>query len=61
MTLKGDTKSKGKLTRGFKNDFRNLINFHVSSRKSKNLHFDGLLSSKAYQDLDEKEQKSYVS
>ena len=41
MTLKGDIKLKGKLTRGLKNDIRNLVNFHVSSWKSDNLHFDG--------------------
>ena len=61
MTLKGDAKFKGKLTRVFKNDARNLIDFHASSRKSGNFHFDGLLLSKAYKDLDEKVQKSYVS
>ena len=61
MTLKGDAKLKGKLTRGLKNDIRNLVNFHVSSRKYENLHFDGLLLSKAYKVLDEKVQKSYVS
>ena len=61
MTLKGDGKFKGKLTRGLKNGIRNLDNFHASSRKSENLHFDGLLLSKAYKVLDEKEQKSYVS
>ena len=61
MTLKGDAKFKGKLTCGLKNDIRNLVNFHASSRKSENLHFDGLLLSKAYKDLDEKVQKSYVS
>ena len=33
---------------------RNLINFHASSRKSENLHFDGLVLSKAYKVLDEK-------
>ena len=48
MTLKGDAKFKGKLTRGLKNDIRNLVNFHASSRKSENLHFDGLLLSKVY-------------
>ena len=32
---------------------RNLANFHASSRKSKNLHFDGLVLSKAYKVLDE--------
>ena len=61
MTLKGDAKFKGKLTCSLKNNFRNLLNFHASSWKSGNLHFDGLLLSKAYKDLDEKVQKSYVS
>ena len=61
MTLKGDAKFKGKLTRGLKNDIRNLVNFHVSSGKSENLHFNGLIFSKAYKALDEKVQKSYVS
>ena len=37
MTLKGDAKCKGKLTRGLKNDIRFLVNFHASSRKSGNL------------------------
>ena len=37
MTLKGDAKFKGKLTPGLKNGIRNLVNFHVSSRKSENL------------------------
>ena len=60
MTLKGDVKFKGKLTRGFKNDIRNLINFYASSRKSENLHFDRLLLSKAYKVLNEKVQNSYV-
>ena len=61
MTLKGDAKFTGKLTCSFKNDLRNLVSFHASSRKSGNLHFDGLLLSKAYKDLDENIQKSYVS
>ena len=43
MALKGDAKFKGKLTRGLTNDIRNLVNFHVSSRQSENLDFDGLL------------------
>ena len=59
MTLKG--KFKGKLTRGLKNDTMNLVNIHASSRKSENLLFDGLLLSKAYEVLDEKVRKSYVS
>ena len=49
MTLKGHEK----LTRGLKNDIRNLVNFHASSRKSENFHFDGLLLSKAFNVLDE--------
>ena len=61
MTLKGDAKFTGRLTCGLKSDIRNLINFHVSSRKSDNFHFDWILLSKAYKDLDEKIQKSYVS
>ena len=61
MTLKGDAKFKGKLTCGLKNDIRNLVNFHASSRKSENLHFDWMLLSKAYKDLDEKVKKSSAS
>ena len=61
MKLKGDAKFKGKVTRGLKNDIRNFVNFHESSRKSENLHFDWLLLSKAYKVLDEKLQKSHVS
>ena len=60
MTLKGDAKFKGKLACGLKNDIRNLVNFHSSSRKSENLHFDWILLSKAYKHLDENIQKSYV-
>ena len=61
MTLKQDARLKVKLTRGLKNDIRNLVNFDASSRKSENLHFDELILSKAYKVLDENEQKSYAS
>ena len=61
MTLKGDPEFKGKLTCGLKNDSRNSVKFHSSSRKSGNLHFDGLFLSKAYKDLDEKVKKSSAS
>ena len=57
----GDAKFKGKLTCDLKNDIRNLVNFHASSPKSGNLHFDWILLSKAHKDLDEKVQKGYVS
>ena len=58
MTLKGDAKFKGKLTRDLKNDIWNLVNFHGSSRKSENLHYDAFLLSKAHNVSDEKVQKS---
>ena len=61
MTLKKDPNFEKKLTFCLKNDMRNLVNFNTSSEKSENLHFDGLLLSKAYKDLDEKIRKSYVS
>ena len=61
MTLKGDPKFKGKLTCGLENDITNLVNLYASNRKFGNLHFDGFLLSKAYKDLDENKQKSYVS
>ena len=58
MTLKGDVKCKVELSRGLKNDKRNLIKFHVTSRKSENLDFDVLLLSEAFKVLDEKVQES---
>ena len=61
MTLKGDAKFKGKRTCSLKNDIRNLVNFHASSSKSENLHFDAFLLPKAYKVLDEEVEKSYLS
>ena len=60
MTLKGDAKFKRKVIRGLKNDVNNLVNFHASSQKSENLHFDELLLSEAYKLLDKEVRKSYV-
>ena len=57
----GNAKFNGKLTCSLKNDIRDLVNFHASSRKSENLHFDGIVLSKAYKVLDDKVQKSCVS
>ena len=54
MTLKSDAIFKEKLTGGLKNDIKNLINFHASSDKSENLHFDELILSKASEVLDER-------
>ena len=61
MTLTSNAKFKGKLTSGLKNDIKNSVNFYATSRKSEKLHFDGLLLSNAYNVLNEKVQKSYVS
>ena len=48
LALKNDAKVKEKLTHGFKNDMRNLVNFHQGTQKSGNFHFHGLLLSKVY-------------
>ena len=61
MTLKCNTIFKERLIGGLKNGIRNLINFHASSRKSENLHFDGFVLSKAYRALGEEVQNNYVS
>ena len=58
MILKGVTNFERKLICDLKNDTRNLVNFHASSRKPENSQFDRILLSKAYKDLDEKAQKS---
>ena len=58
MKVKGDAKFKGKLTRDFKNDTKNLVNFHASSCYSENLHFPALLLSKVYSNLGENVQKN---
>ena len=39
---------KKKMAGDLKNDIRNYANFHGSSRKSENFHFDGLVLSKGY-------------
>ena len=61
MTLNGDAMLKEKLTGGFKNDIRNLVNFQGSSRRPENLHFDRLNFSVAYKVSSKKVQKSYLS
>ena len=48
ITLKCDAIFKEKLTSDLKHDIKNLVNFHGSSRKSKNFHFRGLILSIAY-------------
>ena len=41
--LKIDTKFEGKLICAFKNDMKNLTNFHQSTQKSQNWDFHGIL------------------
>ena len=61
MTLKCYAIFQEILTGGLKNDIRNLVNFQAGSCKPENVHFDGLILSKEYKVLDEKEQTIYVS
>ena len=53
MTLKGDAKCKGKLTRGLKND-KEFNLFSCEQLKVWKFAFDGFLLLKAYKVLDEK-------
>ena len=46
MALKIDTKLEGKLTCYFKNNIKNLANFHQSTWKSQSWFLDGILLSK---------------
>ena len=50
-----------KLTPGFKNDMRKLVNFNASSGKSENLYFDVLLLLKGYHVWAKKVQRSCAS
>ena len=56
MTLMSDA-----MTRGSKNDMRNLVNFNMSRGKSENLHFNVLLLSIGYKVSAKKVQKGYLS
>ena len=42
IALNIETKFEGKLTCAFKNDMRNLANFHQCTWKSQNCGFDGI-------------------
>ena len=61
MALKSDAKFEEKLTLGYKNNMKNLVNFNASSGKSENLHFDVLLLSIAYKVLPKNVQKNDLS
>ena len=61
MRLKSDAKFEEKLTLGFKNDIRYLVNFNASSGKSENFYFDVLLLSLTYKFSAKKVQKNDLS
>ena len=61
MTLKSDTKFEVKLTLGFKNDMRNLVNFHPTTQKSKNFTSMGYFYPKHMRFELEKIRRSYLS
>ena len=44
MIMKSDAKFEEKLTLGFKNDMKNLVNFHPATQRSKNFTSMGYLS-----------------
>ena len=46
MTVKSHAKFEEKITFDFKNDMRNLANFHQNTRKCQNWYFHGILLSK---------------
>ena len=46
VTLKKDEKFKEKLTRSFKHDIRNFVNFHPTTQKSENSTLTGSFCSK---------------
>ena len=48
MKIKKDSKFEEELTCHFKIDMRNLTKLDLSSQKSKNLHFNGILLNKIY-------------
>ena len=59
--LNSDAKFQKESTCCCKNDMTNLGNFHASTGKGQNLHFDGVLVSEAYQELVKKLERSFVS
>ena len=48
MARKGHAKFKKKLNSGLKNNIKDLVDFHVSSLKTENVHFHGLLLFKVH-------------
>ena len=61
ITLNRHTKFEEEPTYCCKKDMRSLVNFNLSTQKSQNLKFHGLLTSKVCKEALEKLQKSYVS
>ena len=50
MTLKSEAIFKKKLICRFRNDMGNLVTFDLSTQKSQNLNFDGILLPKVYKE-----------
>ena len=61
MALMSDAKFEEKPAVSSKNDTTNLVNFHINSSKSENLHFNVLLLLIAYKVSAKKVQKGYLS
>ena len=61
MTMKNDTKTEEELISCFKIDMRNLTNFDPSTESLKDLRFNGLRATKAYNFRAKKVQRSYIS
>ena len=61
MAMKNDSKSEEELTCHFKIDMTNLMDFDLSARSLKRLHFDGLILTKVYIVWAKKVQRSNLS
>ena len=61
MRLESDVQFEEESTCRCKSGITSLVNFHASTRKSQNLHFDGVLMSKVYKVLAKKLQRNYAS
>ena len=51
ITLKNDAKFEEELTCALKNDMRNFDEFSPNTQKYQNLHFNGLLLTKVYNNV----------
>ena len=58
--MKNGTKIEEELTFCFKIDMRNLTNFYLSTQSLKDLHFDGLLATKVYNNVRAKKYRGVI-